>query len=133
MTLLTLELPAMYGDHHVVEVKRLLMDLDGVQEVYASSCFRAAEITYNSRKVKKAEITATLEKAGYIGELPIPVESGEPLYGRKNGGSTYRHTAALGEMATANEVSFKQEIKYGGRPLWPCPGMGPITGMDEEG
>lgn len=133
MTLLTLELPAMYGDHHVVEVKRLLMDLDGVQEVYASSAFRAAEITYNSRKVKKAEITATLEKAGYIGELPIPVESGEPLYGRKNGGSTYRHTAALGEMATANEVSFTQEVNYSGRPLWPCPGMGPITGMDEEG
>ena len=133
MTVLTLELPAMYGDHHVVEVKRLLMDLDGVQEVYASSSFRAAEITYNSRKVKKSEITALLDQAGYIGELPIPVETGEPLYGRKNDNSTYRHTAALGEIATANEVSFTQEIKYGGRPLWPCPGMEAVTGMDEEG
>lgn len=130
MTVITLELPAMYGDHHVVEVRRLLLGLDGVEEVYASSGFRAAEITYNSKKIKKADITTMLEEAGYLGELPIPVESGEPLYGRTNNGTFYRHTAAY--QQTANVVGFTQQVNYGGRPLWPCPGMEPITGMDEE-
>jgi len=64
MTVITIDLPAMYGDHHVSEVRRLLLGLDGVEEVYASSGFRAAEITYNSKKVKKAEITAKLEESG---------------------------------------------------------------------
>ena len=67
MTVTTIDLPAMYGDHHVSEVRRILLDLEGVEEVYASSGFRAAEVTYNSKKLKKAEIVAKLEEAGYIG------------------------------------------------------------------
>ena len=131
MTLLTLELPAMYGDHHVVEVKRLLMELNGVEEVYASSGFRAAEITYNSKKVKKAKIIATLEQAGYIGELPIPEETGIPVNeGNGSADTFYRHTEAFAQ--TGSVVSFAQQIEQKGRALWPCPGMAPLTSMKEE-
>ena len=35
MEVLTLELPAMYGDHHVVEVRRILLEIPGVDNVYA--------------------------------------------------------------------------------------------------
>jgi len=38
-----LELPAMYGDHHVTEVRHILLGLDGVKDVYASSGFRVVE------------------------------------------------------------------------------------------
>lgn len=130
MTVLTLELPAMYGDHHVVEVRRLLLGLDGVEEVYASSGFRAAEITYNSKQVKKAEITAKLEEAGYLGELPIPKETDVPANEANGDGSFFRHTEAYAQ--TSHVVSFGQEVGVGGRALWPCPGMEPIRGMDEE-
>jgi len=120
----------MYGDHHVVEVRRLLFELDGVDDVYASSGFQAAEITFDPEKVSADDITAKLEQAGYIGDLPIPVEAGEPLYGRNPAGSFYRHTAASGQ--TANVVGFSQNVGYEGRALWACPGMSPITGMDED-
>lgn len=132
MKVLTIELPAMYGDHHVVEVRRILLDLDGVDEVYASSGFRAAEISYNPKKVKSDEIEAVLDAAGYLGELPVPVETGEPLYGKNPEGSFYRHTAAFGEGQKTSVVAFSQSVNYEGRALWPCPGMKPITGMKDE-
>ena len=130
MTVTTIDLPAMYGDHHVVEVRRILLDLDGVEDVYASSGFRAAEVTYNSKKVKKADIVAKLEESGYIGDLPIPEETDIPANETNGDGSFFRHTEAYAQ--TKHVVSFSQEIGAGGRGLWPCPGMEPIRGMEEE-
>ncbi len=131
MTVLTLDLPAMYGDHHVVEVKRLLMDLDGVEEVYASSGFRAAEITYNSKKVTKKDIVSKLDESGYIGELLIPAETGIPIDGNDStqDNTFYRHTEAFAQ--TGSVVSFAQKVGHEGRSLWPCPGMKPIASMEE--
>jgi copper chaperone CopZ len=131
MEVVTIELPAMYGDHHVQDVRRILLDLPGVEEVYASSGFRAAEISYNPDKINVDEIKGKLDKAGYIGELPIPVETGVAAYGDE--GSTkafFRHTEAFEQ--TNRVVSFGQSVNYEGRSLWPCPGMDPITSMDED-
>ncbi len=130
MTVLTLELPAMYGDHHVVEVRHILLSLDGVEDVYASSGFRAAEITYNAKKITKAEITAKLEEAGYLGELPIPRETDTPANENNGTGTFFRHTEAYAQ--TSRVVSFGQNIGFTGRALWPCPGMKPIRSVDEE-
>jgi copper chaperone CopZ len=131
MEVLSLELPAMYGDHHVVEVRRLLFEVPGVEEVYASSGFRTAEITYDPKKADEQAIEAKLDEAGYLGELPIPeevmAESASTGAERKG---FFRHTAAF---ETTNEVvSFGQTVNYEGRALWPCPGMTPLTGMDEK-
>jgi len=121
----------MYGDHHVVEVRRLLFEIPGIEEVYASSGFRAAEITYDPDKVDAEAIKAKLDQAGYIGELPIPVEipaqSASTGIGRKG---FFRHTATF--ETTNQVVSFGQTVNYEGRALWPCPGMTPLTGIDEE-
>jgi len=121
----------MYGDHHVVEVRRLLFELPGVEDVYASSGFRAAEITYDAGKVSEEDIKDKLGKSGYIGELPIPSEV--PAQSASTGDGKkgfFRHTAAF--EATGNVVSFGQTVNYEGRALWPCPGMAPLTGMNEE-
>ncbi len=126
----TLELPAMFGDHHVVEVRRLIFELPGVEEVYASSGFRAVEITFDPEKVSEETLTTKLEEAGYLGELPIPVETGAPLYGTNGKGVFYRHTAAYEQ--TKDVIGFGQEVSYEGRPLWPCPGMKPISTMAEK-
>lgn len=131
MEVLTLELPAMYGDHHVVEVRRLLFEIEGVEEVYASSGFRAVEISFDPDKANAEDIKARLDEAGYIGELPIPVEipseSASTGEGKKG---FFRHTTAY--ETTNRVVSFGQTVNYEGRALWPCPGMTPLTGMDEE-
>ena len=131
MTQVTFDLPAMYADHHVVEVRRLLMGLDGVEDVYASSGFRAAEITYNAKKVTEKEIEAMLDSSGYIGELFIPVEMDIPVNERDDAQDTYyRHTEAYAQ--TGGTVSFEQKVGHEGRVLWPCPGAKPMTRMDEE-
>ncbi len=124
METLTFELPTMYGDHHVVEVRRLLLEMPGVEDVYASSGFRIVEVTYDPDKVTPDAIHAQLKEAGYQGELPTPVETGSATYLAKGDRSFFRHT-------TVNEnvrhvVGFAQNVSYFGRPLWPCPGMGSI-------
>ncbi|MCP4142685.1 MAG: heavy-metal-associated domain-containing protein [Chloroflexi bacterium] len=130
MKVLTLELPAMYGDHHVVEVKRLLMALDGVADVYASSAFQAAEVSYDPKKVSEEDIETELEKNGYLGSLFISEETGIAVnVGESKADTFYRHTEAYAQ--TGKVVSFGQDIAQSSRGLWPCPGMSPAK-MDEE-
>lgn len=120
---LILELPSMYGDHHVVEVRRLLLELPGVTDVYASSSFRIVEVQYDDAKLTPDQIESALDEAGYAGELPMPTETAVSAT-ENNGQTFFRHTAAF--VQTGKSVGFTQQIAYSGRPLWPCPGMGPI-------
>jgi len=115
--------PALYGDHHVSEVRRILLEMPGVKDVYASSAFRSIEVTFDPSKVKEAEIAARLESTGYLNELPVMTETGKAV---TDGGSKeeFRHTAVY--VTTRSVVSFAQQVNYQGRPLWPCPGMGVI-------
>lgn len=132
METLTLELPTMYGDHHVLEVRRLLLEMPGVEDVYASSSFQVAEVSYDPAKVTPEDIRARLEEVGYLGELPVPVEAGAAAYLEKKDRSFFRQ-ATLYEN-TRQVVSFSQIVSYYGRPLWPCPGMGSIKtkSLEEE-
>ena len=133
MASLSLELPSMYGDHHVIEVRRILLELDGVSEVYASSGFQAVEVEYNSKKVTKKELTAALENAGYTSDFSFPEEPSVPANEHREG-AYFRHTEA--SETTGNTVSFEQAVRVQRSPLWPCPGMGPIKTatleVDEE-
>jgi copper chaperone CopZ len=123
----TLQLPAMYADHHVIEVRRLLSELPGVENVYASSCFQMVEVQYDETRLSIDAIKARLEEAGYLDEMPVPVERGADTP-QANGQVFFRHTAAL---ETSSVVTFAQEVPYAGRPLWPCPGLGTLA-WDEE-
>lgn len=130
MQTVSVKVPAMYGDHHVIEVRRLLFDLPGVRDVYASSSFQVVEVEFDETKLEPDQIEATLDEAGYLGEMPIPAENETPLTrgnGQKQG--YFRHTAA--HANTGNVVSFAQKIPYVGRPLWPCPGMGPLESVPQ--
>lgn len=68
MQKLRIETPRMYGDHHVTAVRRLLFELPGVIEIYASSCFAIVEIDYDPALLGPAELQAALE-AGAIRNL----------------------------------------------------------------
>jgi copper chaperone CopZ len=131
MQKLTLDLPAMYGDHHVIEVRRILLEIPGVQEVYASSAFHAVEITYDEALVNDLEVRIRLDNAGYLGEWTIVTEPSIAVNLRPEGSTDQmRHTAVFEQ--TRQVVSFAQNVSYTGRPLWQCPGMGTIKGMDED-
>jgi copper chaperone CopZ len=133
MATLSLELPSMYGDHHVIEVRRILLGMDGVSDVYASSGFRAVEVEYNSKKTPKKDLIAALEEAGYTSDFLIPEESSIPANENRDK-AHFRHTEASEQ--TGNTVSFEQEVRVVRSPLWPCPGMGPVKTatleVDEE-
>jgi len=124
METLTFELPTMYGDHHVVEVRRLLLEMPGVEDVYASSGFQIVDVMYDPEKVTAEAVHARLNEAGYEGELPTPVEAGVATYLEKRDRSFFRHTTVNENVRQV--VSFAQNVSYTGRPLWPCPGMGSI-------
>lgn len=120
-----IHVPGMYGDHHVLEVRRTLLELPGVFDVHASSCFQVVQITFDPARIGKEAIETTLETAGYLQPLQIPVEAGVPAYGNTRGDLFFRHTAA--HEQTKRVVQFTQRVAYSGRPLWPCPGMGVIS------
>lgn len=124
-----IELPALYADHHVVEVRRILFELPGVKDVYASSCFHLLEVEYDPVGVDASRIRDVLDQAGYLGGLDTPVETGKPVTSGNGNGHYYRHTAAYEQTHSA--VSFGQNVSYLGRPLWQCPGMGVIKRMEE--
>jgi copper chaperone CopZ len=132
METLTLEVPAMYGDHHVLEVRRILLELPGVEDVNASSSFHVVEVHFDPEKVDQDELTASLDQAGYLGELLTPEETSVAVHGGKSDGNEvhFRHTAIYAQ--TRQAVSFGRTVTYSGRPLWPCPGIGVISTTDEE-
>jgi copper chaperone CopZ len=133
MASLSLELPTMFGDHHVLEVRRILLGFEGVEEVYASSGFGVVEVEYNSKKVTKKDLESALEEAGYLGDFSMAMEPSTPA-NEDVAGAYFRHTEAFEQ--TGNTVSFEQAVKVHRSPLWPCPGMGPvktkILEVDEE-
>jgi copper chaperone CopZ len=121
----TFDTPALYGDHHVTEVRRMLFELPGVKEVYASSGFRVVQVEFDENQITNNNLREKLEEAGYLGEIPMMTESSVAI----EGDSVFRHTAVYETIKKT--VSFAQKVPYSGRPLWNCPGMGVIKNMDE--
>ena len=124
------EVPTLYGDHHVTEVRRVLLELPGVDSVWASSAFQVVEVTYDPNQITDLQISVKLDQAGYLGEWTVPAEIGAvPELEKK---PFFRHTVIY--EATPKTVTFAQRVAYGGRPLWPCPGLGPLgaaSGQEE--
>lgn len=132
---LTLELPALYADHHVLEVRRILQEIPGISDIYASSAFHMVEVHFDPAMTSADQIQQALDAAGYLGELDVPVETTTPAArpgeDMANAPEIFlRHTAAAGQSLKG--ISFTQKVPYTGRALWPCPGMGVIQNRMEE-
>jgi copper chaperone CopZ len=128
MEIKTFETPVLYGDHHVSEVRRILLELTGVSEVYASSAFKIIEVKYDPVKINAEKIAACLEEAGYLGEMQMTAETGIAAE-KTDGDHFFRHTAVY--ETVKGTVSFAQRVDYSGRPLWPCPGLGAVKMSDD--
>lgn len=117
-----IDLPTMFGDHHVIAVRKLMLELPGIDDLYASSSFQILQLTYDEEKLEEKQILKKLEEAGYLGDLQTPQESNLPV--NENGGKKdFRHTAAFEHT---KQVSFHRASAFSGRALWPCPGIGII-------
>ncbi len=62
---LTLTIPAMWADHHVLNVRETLAALEGVDSVNASALQRQVRITFDPGSTSLEAIARSLEVAGY--------------------------------------------------------------------
>lgn len=125
MDTLHLHIPAMYGDHHVIEVRRILFNLDGIEDVYASSYSQTLQIDFQPDKIDPDTIKQELAHHSYLDTLDIPYESGIAAYKNDSNASFFRHTVAYQHLQ--NTVGFAQDIDHGGRAIYPCPGFNHVT------
>lgn len=74
MDKVVLDVPTLWADHHVLKVRDALTDLEGVEDVYASSAWKQVLVTYEDGNVDRAAIEEALAEAGYpVGEGEVPV------------------------------------------------------------
>ena len=80
MEKVVLDVPTLWADHHVLKVRDVLTNLEGVDGVYASSAWKQVLVNYDSAKTDPAAIEKVLAEAGYPvgeGETPILVQPSE--------------------------------------------------------
>ena len=119
------EMPMLYSDHHVIEVRKLLFEIPGVEEVYASSAFHVVEITYDPTKVNDLELQMKLDQAGYLGEWTFQTELGKAIENKGEFDAFSRHTTVY--ESTRKVIGFAQKVDSSQRPLWNCPGIGILS------
>jgi copper chaperone CopZ len=70
----TLDVPALWADHHVLKVRDALVPLAGVEDVYASSAWKQVLVKYNETEIDQPAIEKALADAGYpVGGPGTPV------------------------------------------------------------
>ena len=128
----SIDLPFLFGDHHVLEVKRLINELPGVMDSYVSSSFHIVEVTYDQDVTGPDKIKACLEEAGYLGDAVIPEEIGvaSTSESEKLNSPFFRKTDVY--ATTQNVVSFKQHLSILNRKVWPCPGFGVLLSVKHQ-
>ena len=71
MEKVTFKIPAMWADHHTLAVRQALYQVDGVEEVIASSLYKDVLIKYDPARVDVGSLSNTLDGAGYeIAQAP---------------------------------------------------------------
>jgi hypothetical protein len=130
MEKLSVQVPVLYGDHHVTAVRAMLLAMQGVADVYASSAFQLVEVEFNEQLVSREDILAKLGEAGYLNDLAVPHESGEATVNATADRAFYRHSVA--HANTGSTISFSQQVPVAGRALWPCPGIGLLESTRKE-
>jgi copper chaperone CopZ len=69
-----LDVPTLWADHHVLAVRSALVNLEGVEDVYASSAWKQVLVAYDEARIDQAAIEEALAEAGYpVGEGETPV------------------------------------------------------------
>jgi copper chaperone CopZ len=73
MASVTVSVPTMFADHHVLKVRDVLFAMDGVEDVFASSAWQAVIVKYAPEKVQPEAIKKALVDAGYTPDMPTPI------------------------------------------------------------
>jgi len=80
MEKVVLDVPTLWADHHVLKARDALLNLEGVQDVYASSAWKQVLVTYEDGQTDLTKLEKALAEAGYPvgeGEMPVLVHPAE--------------------------------------------------------
>ncbi len=85
---LTISVPTMYADHHVLRVREVLLALTGVSEVRASAARRKVAVSFDEAATSASALREALSAAGYppdqvpaVGGFPERHKDGSAWYG----------------------------------------------------
>ena len=98
MRKIVVDVPEMYGDHHVLRVREALLNAAGVSEVTASSARRKVAVAFDESVTTPEALRDAIAAAGYSFEVQAQPES--PL----------RHEDGSSWYVVASRVT-KTEIK----------------------
>ena len=73
MKQIVVDVPGMYGDHHVLRLREVLLGTKGVSEVTASAARRKVAVQYEEADTSPDAIREVLASAGYPPEPPARV------------------------------------------------------------
>lgn len=75
MKRIVIEVPGMYGDHHVLRVRQLLLGANGVSDVTASAAKRTVAVKFDEKTTSPQALQDVLDSAGYPAEAaPVHCE-----------------------------------------------------------
>jgi len=82
MEQMTLSIPGMWADHHVLAVREILAAIPGLSDVQASAAQKTVRLSYDPALVGPERIAQALRDAGYDlaeqAEFPSPLANKEP-------------------------------------------------------
>ncbi len=116
--------PSLYGDHHVSELRKHLLAIPGIADVYASSAFQVVEVKYDEKQISETDILNHLLKLGYLNELEVTQEL-ETAVDSLASDNVFRHTINYAHLK--GTVGFQHNVSSGTNPAWACPGLPELT------
>lgn len=119
----------LFGDHHVLEIKRILSEVEGVKESFISSAYNFIKIEFDENATSEEALKTLFEDAGYTGDLGFEVEEFAVDPGNSNK-KHFRKSVLYGQ--TGMTQGFKQNVTKTSRANWPTPGMGKLE-VGKEG
>lgn len=102
--------PRMWADHHVPIVRKALLGIPGVDDVYASSAWKTVRITYDPTRVTPDALEKALADTGY----PVGAELELPTYPEqtKDGAGWYTVAGRTTETNLADLKMSGDHRKY---------------------
>ena len=65
METIVLEIPRMYGDHHAMAVRQMLVQTPGIKDVWVSAAFQKVQVKFDPDVIQGSQVILRLVDAGY--------------------------------------------------------------------
>lgn len=62
---IVLEIPRMYGDHHAMAVRQMLVQTPGIKDVWVSAAFQKVQVKFDPDVIQGSQVIMRLVDAGY--------------------------------------------------------------------